>query len=367
MLHSLPSNPVRWGFIGAGRIATVALAPAVRASPNAVLQAVAARSQHRAAALKPLGRAYGGGVVAGAPAGTTPAEDAAGSRAYAELLADESVEAVYISLHNGAHHPWTLAALAAGKHVLCEKPLGGTATEVSELIAAATAADRLLVEATWYRWHPRTHRALALLAELGPAQQVQADFCFGDVPADDFRMDPAHGGGALADVGCYAVSAAAIFLHASSLAVDSAQLDVGPTGVDLAASATVRGGTGQAHIRCGIAELERQGVVVTCPGGTLELVAPPFTTWHQPAELRIQTPAGDRVETFPEYDPYQLMIQAMSRRIRDIPLRKSSQANSSAADPGDPVHGSWLLPWSESLLVAQTLDAIRAWRPPVPG
>ncbi len=328
------SAPVRWGFLGAGRIATVAVGPAVKAARGAVLQAAAARSADRAAQLAPLGRAYG---------------DDRGAKlaAYDQLLADDSVEAIYINLHNSAHLPWALAALAAGKHVLCEKPLADSPEEVLELQAAAAAADRLLVEATWYRWHPRTHRVLAILAERGPARQVEADFCFGNVPADDFRMNPAFGGGALADVGCYAVSAATIFLGASEFTVTSAQLDLAPSGVDLAATAALSGGTGTAQIRCGIAESDRQGVVIHLDWGTLELVAPPFTSWHQPADLRFRTSAGDQLEHFAQVDPYQLMIEAVSRRIRG------------EGDPHDPVHGSWVVPATESLSVASTLAAIR--------
>ncbi len=315
-------NDVRWGFLGAGRIATDALGPAVRSASGAALQAVAARDLGRAAALEPDGRSYAD---------------------YSALLDDDRVEAVYISLHNGGHLPWTLRALAAGKHVLCEKPLGGTAAEVDQMVAAAERADRLLVEATWYRWHPRTRRALALLDDLGPARQVRADFCFGNVPDGDFRLDPARGGGALADVGCYAVSAAAAFLRADDFAVDRADVRLGPTGVDLAAAAELVGGTGRATVRCGIDEIERQGVSIDCDGGTLELVAPPFTSWHDPALLRITSgvrAAGlERVERFDDVNAYQVMVEAVSARIR-------------GAD-------AWLLPLVDSRTVAATLDAIR--------
>jgi D-xylose 1-dehydrogenase (NADP+, D-xylono-1,5-lactone-forming) len=319
------SEPVRWGFLGAGRIASAALAPAVHAASGAALVAAAARDASRAADLEPSGRSY---------------DD------YDALLDDDRVEAVYISLANDGHLPWTLRALAAGKHVLCEKPLGRTAAEVDQMTAAAARTGRLLVEATWYRWHPRTRRALALLDDLGPARQVRADFCFGDVPDGDFRLDPARGGGALADVGCYAVSAAAAFLRADALTVDRAKVRPGPTGVDLAAEAELTGGTGRAVVRCGIDEIERQGVVVDCVGGTLELVAPPFTSWHDPALLRISSgprmrvqDRTERVERFDDIDAYQVMVEEVSAQIRG--------------------EDAWVLPLVESRVVAATLDAIR--------
>jgi D-xylose 1-dehydrogenase (NADP+, D-xylono-1,5-lactone-forming) len=320
-------NPVKWGFVGAGGVARLALAPAVNAAEGAVLQAVAARDATRAGALSPLGRVHSD---------------------YGDLIDDDDVEAVYISLHNSAHLEWTLRALAAGKHVLCEKPLGCAVAEVDAMIAAAEVADRLLVEATWYRWHPRTQRALALLDTLGPARVVTADFCFGNVPAGDFRLDPAMGGGALADVGCYAVSAAAAFLGATELAVDSANVMMGPSGVDLAATAEVVGGSGRARVRCGIDEMEHQGITVECQGGAMELISTPFTSWHDPADLRVEYRDQHRagaagrieIEQFPEVDAYQVMVEAVSSRIRG----------------GD----NWVLPLRESRVVAATLDSIRS-------
>src|SRR5439155_5482084 len=106
----------RWGFLGAGWIAGRALAPAVHAAPGAVLYAVASRDVSRARALAPSGPVY---------------DD------YAALLDDPDVDAVYVSLTNEAHAPWSIAALSAGKHVLCEKPLAMTAAEVDAMSAAA--------------------------------------------------------------------------------------------------------------------------------------------------------------------------------------------------------------------------------------
>lgn len=123
---------VGFGFLGAGMIATTALSPAVHAADGAHLQAVAARDIDRARSLEPAGKAY---------------DD------YSAVLADDTVDVVYIALANDAHERWTLAALEAGKHVLCEKPLGLDVAQVRRMTDAAAAADRLLVEAFWYRWH----------------------------------------------------------------------------------------------------------------------------------------------------------------------------------------------------------------------
>jgi xylose dehydrogenase (NAD/NADP) len=315
-------KPIRLGFIGAGGIVQRALAPAVQAADGVVLQAVAARSLDRAAALQPVGRSY---------------DD------YDALLADPDVDLVYVALDNAGHLPWTLAALAAGKHVLCEKPLGLDPAAVELMTAAAAEHDRLLVEAFWYRWHPRTRRLEQLLSQgaLGPLRQVEADFTFSGGGAGDprrhFRLDPERGGGGLYDVGCYALSAAHLALG-PNLEVISATARRGPTGVDLEASAVLRArsahGTGTstragsthgteadtdpiALIRCGIDGADRQQVTVTGEAARAEFGDPAFGAIHTVAELRIVTPDGAvRQEQFAPVDPYRLMIEAVAARIR---------------------------------------------------
>jgi xylose dehydrogenase (NAD/NADP) len=293
---------VGFGFIGAGGIAQRALGPAVHAAPGAHLQAVASRDQARAQGLGPAGKTYG---------------------SYEELLEDPSVDVVYIALNNDFHKPWTLAALAAGKHVLCEKPLGLDPGEVAEMTAAATAAGRLLVEAFWYRWHPRTRRLEELVAQgaLGPLHSFEAAFSFegpreGDL-ATHYRLDPARGGGALYDVGCYTLSAAHAVLG-PWLTLEDATEETGPTGVDLATHAQLRAPSGAlADVRCGIAVPDSQVLRVSGEAASLEFSYPTFMAWHTPASLTITTPDGAvRVEEFAPVDPYALMVEAVAARVR---------------------------------------------------
>ena len=293
---------VGFGFVGAGGIAQRALGPAVHAAAGAHLEAAASRDPARAEALGLAGKAYG---------------------SYDELLADPSVDVVYVALNNDAHRPWTLAALAAGKHVLCEKPLGLDPGEVEEMTAAAAAADRLLVEAFWYRWHPRTRRLEELVAQgaLGPLHAVEADFSFhgpreGDL-ATHYRLDPTRGGGALYDVGCYSLSAAHAVLG-PWLALEDATADIGPTGVDLATHAQLRAPSGAlADVRGGIHGGDRQVLRVTGEAASLEFSDPVFMSWHTPSSLTITTPDGGvRVEEFAPVDPYALMVEAVAARVR---------------------------------------------------
>jgi predicted dehydrogenase len=169
---------VRWGVLGgSSRIAQKAVAPAIETSERGELVAVASR-------------------------------DAGGSDApYAELLARPDVDAVYIPLPNGLHLPWVTAALAAGKHVLCEKPLGMDAAEAAAMFEAAETAGRVLVEAYMTPFHPSAEAMVALVAagQLGEVRTMRAAFTFplvAERPADH-RFDPMLGGGASLDVGIY--------------------------------------------------------------------------------------------------------------------------------------------------------------------
>ncbi len=316
-----PAAPTRWGFLGAGFVASRAMAPAVHAAEGAVLQVVGAVEVARAEVLGPA-RAVSD---------------------YAAVCRADDVDAVYIALPNDAHLPWVLEALAAGKHVLCEKPLGRTAAEVALMSAAAQESGRLLVEAAWNRWHPRTRRFAELAAALTGPRDVHAWFTFAGVPEDNYRLDPARGGGALLDVGCYGVAAALIALGADQEGTDAVEVQtverrLGPTGVDLRTVAGLTSSRGTARVTASIDDPEAQGLTVESPGYSIEFVGPAFTTWNAPSALRVVEDGAARVEQFEACDPYQLMVEAVSRRIRG--------------------EACWVLPLSASLAVAATLDAI---------
>ncbi len=311
---------LRWGFLGAGGIARTALAPAVHAATGATLQAAAARDPERARALGPV-RVHAG---------------------YDALLADDEVDAVYVALHNSAHLPWTLAALAAGKHVLCEKPLGLTAAEVDEMSAAADRAGRTVVEASWYRWHPRVRLAQARLPEVGPVAHVTAGFSFDGVPDGDYRLSVADGGGALYDVGCYAVSACLWAVGRGLPDEVVARSQLGPTGVDVDTRAVLSWDGGpDAEVHCGIAGPDSQQLVLTGERGEVELRGSSFTAWTGDAtELWVSDGRDTERVAVPAVDAYRLMVEEVSSAL--------------AGGPG------WLLPLSQSHDTAAVLDAARA-------
>ena len=310
---------IRWGFLGAGGIARSALAPAVHAAEGAVLAAAAARDPARAAAL--------------GPERVRPS--------YEALLADDAVDAVYLSLANDAHLPWTLAALSAGKHVLCEKPLALTAAEVDEIAGAAERAGRRVVEASWYRWHPRVRLAQARLAEIGPVAHVAAGFTFDGVDPGNFRWDPERGGGALYDVGCYAVSACLWAVGCGLPDEVVARSRRSPSGVDLDSS-VILGWTQGAEAEVDAAMVGRSGqwLVVTGERGELELRGEPFTSNRCDSELWLSDGRDTERVVVPGVDVYRAMVEEVSSVL--------------AGGPG------WVLPLAESRQTAAVLDAARA-------
>ncbi|MDQ1697342.1 MAG: hypothetical protein QOJ03_2695, partial [Frankiaceae bacterium] len=290
-------EPVRWGFLGAGWIARTSLAPATHAADGAVLHAVAARDAERAARLRPAGPVYS---------------------SYDALLADPDVDAVYISLTNEVHARWSVAAMRAGKHVLCEKPLALNTAEVDEMTRVAQDTGRLLVEASWYRWHPRVRAAQQAIAEraVGTVRHAAAGFTFAGQLAGNYRLEPERGGGALYDVGCYAVSAALWAFGQPVRDVVSRQ-ELGATGVDLVTEAVLRFDDGEAEIRAGIDEPARQWIVVTGDRGEIELRDAAFTSWvEDETTMLVSDGRSTRRETFPPTDPYRLMVEEMSSVAR---------------------------------------------------
>ncbi len=182
---------VSWGFLSTANINDKLLAGAAE-SDRVEVVAVASRDVPRAEAYtraRGIERAYG---------------------SYAELLADSDVEAVYISLPNSLHVEWSIRALEAGKHVLCEKPLSRRPDDVERAFDAAEQSDRLLMEAFMYRHNPQTAKLGELVAAgaIGGLRLVRAAFSVPLADAENVRLDASLDGGALMDVGCYCVSGA---------------------------------------------------------------------------------------------------------------------------------------------------------------
>jgi len=310
---------VKWGFLGAGAIAHSALAGAVHSSPNAELYAAASRDAKRSWSLSPK-------VV---------------FDSYEDLLNDPEVDAVYISLANHQHCEWVIRSLEAGKHVLCEKPLGLNAHEVELMAKAAQASGKLLVEAVWSRWHPRFRRLVEVVrsGEIGEVTKISTAFTFEAAIDGNYRANPLMGGGALMDVGVYELHAL-VGLCGSSLEFEliSVERTLGASGVDLTTKATgMFAGSCAVESLSSFEQPEFQKLEVIGTRGSAKMLGEaPFTSWNSTSQLSV----SGQEESFDAVDAYQLMVEQVS-----------------AAILGEP---SWVVPLADSIRVANILDQIAA-------
>jgi D-xylose 1-dehydrogenase (NADP+, D-xylono-1,5-lactone-forming) len=284
----------RWGIISTAHINRLVLAGA-RASDRVDVVAVASRDEARAKAYareNGIERAYG---------------------AYEALLADPDVEAVYISLPNSLHVEWSIHALEAGKHVLCEKPLDRRPEEVERAFEAASRAGRLLMEAFMYRHNPQTAKVTELVGSgaIGALRLVRSAFSFSLGDLENVRLAADLDGGALMDVGCYCVSGSRL-LGGEPERVYGEQV-IGESGVDVLFSGMMRFPEGvAAHFDCGFVLPERDELEVVGTEGSL-FFDDPWHAWRPMIELR----RGDGVEeiALEPADSYRLELENLSDAI----------------------------------------------------
>ncbi|HEV2027426.1 MAG TPA: Gfo/Idh/MocA family oxidoreductase [Candidatus Dormibacteraeota bacterium] len=267
-----------WGVLGAAGIARGAVLPAIPATKNGRVVAIASRDPERA---RRLAEGY---------------PEARAAESYEALLADPRVDAVYIPLVNSVHKEWTLRALAAGKHVLCEKPLAMNAHEAEEMVAAAESAGKHLMEAFMYRFHPRMG---AFVEALRDPIYLQASFGFALSDKSNYRLHAQLGGGALLDVGCYVVSLARWILGEPSHVLARSKL---VDGVDMTTTALLEFSGGEtASVWASFESPEEQELTVVTRERVTRLERP----FNSPDEI----------------DPYQLMVESFADSVlRDRPL-----------------------------------------------
>jgi predicted dehydrogenase len=318
---------VKWGILSTARI-NRAIIPAARASEKAELVAVASRDQARAdayAAEWEIPRAFG---------------------SYEALLADDEIEAVYISLPNNLHVEWSIHALEAGKHVLCEKPMDKRAAEVERAFDAAERVGRILSEAFMWRHNPQAQRLRELVDEgaIGELRVVRACFSFPLFDPENIRLRPELDGGSLMDVGCYCVSGSRFLAGEPELAFG--QQLVGPSGTDWVFTGSL-GFPGEVFglFDCGTALPSRDELEAIGSEGTLFLDDP----WHgrEPViELRRGREA-ERIELEP-VDSYRLELENVSEAIRGeaelllgrddaVGNARTIEALATSAETGSPV------------------------------
>jgi predicted dehydrogenase len=251
---------------------------------------------------------------------------------------------VYINLPNHLHAKWSIAALQAGKNVLCEKPFAMDFTQANAMADAAKSAGKLLVEAVWARWHPRFIRAVEIVksGEIGELSSIESEFSFMAKLAGDYRNEVSMGGGALLDIGTYQVHLwSALTDLSTGVEITSVERNLAASGIDL--TTIVQAKIGKNLLVKATSSFEREGrQEITIKGTTGEIVfsvGEAFTNWHKPSELSITAGAKSRTEVFDPVDAYKLMVESVSAQV-------SGQK-------------AWLLPIPESLLVMNLLDQIR--------
>jgi xylose dehydrogenase (NAD/NADP) len=308
------TRPLRIGILGTARVGGALVhAAAADGSTLARVVAVGSRSGRRAEA---YARELG---IPGAHG------------SYDELVADPEVEAVYVALPNGLHVPWSVRALEAGRHVLCEKPLAARAADAERAFEAAESAERVLLEGLMYRHHPQTRRLERLVreGEVGAVRRVRAVFRFTLASPDDPKLRADLDGGALMDVGCYGVSAARLLLGEPVAA--RAEADHGAGGVDLRFSGVMSFEHGvEAEVDVALDRPPAHSLEVTGDEGTLFLADP----WHcREPGIEVRRAAGDveRIE-LPDADPHRLQLENFVAAVRgeDPPLLGRDDAVSQA-------------------------------------
>ncbi|MFH8656200.1 Gfo/Idh/MocA family protein [Streptomyces afghaniensis] len=297
-------EPLRIGVLGAARITERSLIDPARATGHRLV-AVAARDRSRAEA---FAQEHGVERVAGS---------------YAELVADPEIDAVYNPLANGLHGPWNLAALAAGKHVLSEKPSASNAQEAAEVREAAAKAGTVFMEGFHYLFHPVTRRLHELLdsGELGELRHVEAMVAIAAPPDTDPRWSLPLAGGALMDLGCYSLHALRMLAPwaggAPRLAGARGGERAGAPGVDEWLDADLEfpgGATGSARCHMAYDGLEMS---IRITGSRGEATAPNFVLPQMDDRIVVRTPEGERTEHLGTRSSYTYQLEAFAARVRD--------------------------------------------------
>jgi len=303
---------LRWGVLGAANIAVAKVVPAMQRGRFSRVVALASRDRGKG---EEAARALGIERVHGS---------------YEELLADPDVDAVYNPLPNHLHVPWSIRALEAGKHVLCEKPIGRSAAEVEELLRARDRTGRQVQEAFMVRTHPQWLgvREMVRSGRIGTLRAVSSFFSyFNDNPAN-VRNVPEYGGGGLYDIGCYPVTISRFLFEAEPVRVAGC-LELDPRfGTDRLASGVMEFAGGQSIFTCSTQAVPWQRVQVVGTQGRIELEIPFNAPPDKPTRVLVDDGRdlfGGGVETvaFDVCDQYTLQGDLFSQAIlegRPVPI-----------------------------------------------
>ncbi len=305
---------VRWGVLSTADIGMAKVTPAIQQADNCEVVAIASRSLEQAEAA----------------AGQLGITEFYGS--YEALLEADDVDAVYIPLPNNLHREWTIKAAAAGKHVLCEKPIALSAGEAEEMAAACDEAGVKLEEAFMYRHHPTWVEAVRLLGSgmIGELQAVQSWFSYYNDDPNNIRNHVENGGGALMDIGCYCINLSRMLFESEPSRIEAVVRRDPAMGIDIVTSAVLGfPGGGQSTFTCSIRAEEYQRVHIVGSDGRIDIEIP----FNIPAdrETRIfvtqggDPPVAPATETlvFPAVDQYTIQASLFAQAVlgdTDVPV-----------------------------------------------
>ncbi len=299
-------DPVSWGVIGTADIALRKVIPAMQMSEVSRVDAIASRTEHRAAeAAARLGipKWYG---------------------SYEQLLADPSIEAVYIPLPNHVHAEWTIAAAGAGKHVLCEKPLALTSADVSRMAERCSAEGVKLMEAFMYRLHPMWVEVRRLIDDgaIGAVRSIESVFTYFNEDPEDIRNKVEAGGGTLYDIGCYPINVARMLFGSEPTVVGATIQRDSRFGTDVVTSALLEFDGGHASFMCSTQLEPDQRVSIHGTDGRL-VVEIPFNIPPDRATRILQYAGGEppeapgiEIHEIPPANQYAVQADAFSTAVR---------------------------------------------------
>ncbi|GAC1366506.1 MAG: Gfo/Idh/MocA family oxidoreductase [Herpetosiphon sp.] len=289
----MSNRPLRIGVISTANIGRKSVIPAMQRAANVVVAAIAGRDERQArdfAAELAIPNHYG---------------------SYDALLADADIDAVYIPLPNSMHREWTIKAAHAGKHILCEKPLGLTAAECREMAAAAEACGVVLMEAFMYRFHPQLAKVRTLLADgaIGAVRLLQSSFSFLLLNPANIRLRRDLGGGSLMDVGCYCVNLSRTLFEAEPVEVQAfARWSDG--GVDEQMAGSLRFADGRlAQFDCALHIARREAYHIAGTDGTIDVPVAFVPRINDTVVVLNRGTERESRFTIPAVDEYQLMAE----------------------------------------------------------
>jgi predicted dehydrogenase len=292
-------RPLRFGILGAARIAPDALIKAAQNVPDADVVAVAARDPKRA-------REF-------ADAHSIPRVLAT----YDDLVNDPELDVIYNPLPNSLHCEWTIAALRAGKHVLCEKPIASNAIEAERMANAADETGKILGEAFHYRYHPLADRIRALMTDgtLGRLAHVEGQFSV-PIPETNIRFDWSLAGGATMDLGCYPLHMIRYFSGLMPRVV-SARAETGPKNIDIAMDVDLElAGGVTAKMTCAMKKDSPLRASFMARGELGELRVTNPIAPHRGHQLIVKTGAGEKTETVPGDTTFTHQLRAFIKAVR---------------------------------------------------